>query len=159
MRCPKCGSLDDRVVDSRIQREGGTIRRRRECVTCGHRYSTLETILREGLVVVKRDGRREEFDRNKILNGLRKACEKRQIQAEQLNLLIDDVLADLEARYDDEIPSEMIGELVMHRLVRLDKVAYLRYASVYKEFGDIADFLNEARALERPPARVSPAED
>lgn len=148
MRCPKCSSLDDRVVDSRLQREGGTIRRRRECVTCGTRYSTIETILREGLLVVKRDARREEFDRNKILNGLRKACEKRQIQAEQLNLLVDDVIAEVEARYDDEIPSEMLGELVMQRLLRLDKVAYLRYASVYKDFGDIADFLEEARNLE-----------
>lgn len=152
MRCPKCSSLEDRVVDSRVQREGGTIRRRRECLKCGHRYSTIETILREGLVVVKRDGRREEFDRNKVLNGLRKACEKRQIQGEQLNLLLDEVIADLESRYDDEIPSEMIGELVMQRLQRLDKVAYLRYASVYKDFRDIADFLEEAIALDRSRA-------
>jgi transcriptional repressor NrdR len=135
-----------------VQREGGTIRRRRECLKCGHRYSTIETILREGLVVVKRDGRREEFDRNKVLNGLRKACEKRQIQGEQLNLLLDEVIADLESRYDDEIPSEMIGELVMQRLQRLDKVAYLRYASVYKDFRDIADFLEEAIALDRSRA-------
>lgn len=152
MRCPKCSSLEDRVVDSRVQREGGTIRRRRECLKCGHRYSTIETVLREGLVVVKRDGRREEFDRNKVLNGLRKACEKRQIQGEQLNLLLDEVIADLESRYDDEIPSEMIGELVMQRLQRLDKVAYLRYASVYKDFRDIADFLEEAIALDRSRA-------
>jgi transcriptional repressor NrdR len=135
-----------------VQREGGTIRRRRECLKCGHRYSTIETVLREGLVVVKRDGRREEFDRNKVLNGLRKACEKRQIQGEQLNLLLDEVIADLESRYDDEIPSEMIGELVMQRLQRLDKVAYLRYASVYKDFRDIADFLEEAIALDRSRA-------
>ena len=148
MRCPKCGSQEDRVVDSRLQREGGIIRRRRECVKCGTRFSTLETILKEGLVVVKRDDRREEFDRAKLMNGLRKACEKRKIQADQLNLLVDDVIAEIESTYDDEVPSEMIGELVMRRLRRLDKVAYLRYASVYKEFSDIADFLAEASALD-----------
>lgn len=125
------------------------IRRRRECASCGHRFSTIETVLREGLVVLKRDGRREEFDREKLLNGLRRACEKRPVQAEQLNLLVDDVLAVIEARAEEEIPSGDIGELVMERLRRIDKVAYVRYASVYKDFRDVTEFAHEIAALER----------
>ncbi|MBE2214788.1 MAG: transcriptional repressor NrdR [Opitutaceae bacterium] len=148
MRCPRCSSTEDRVIDSRVSKDGSAIRRRRECASCGHRYSTAETILREGLVVIKRDGRREDFDRSKILTGLRKACEKRPINAEQLNLLLEDVMDQLEAHYDAEIPSLAIGEAVMQQLKRIDAIAYIRFASVYKDINDLAALAEEINHLE-----------
>lgn len=151
MRCPKCSSTEDRVVDSRVSKDGTAIRRRRECVDCNHRFTTTETILREGLVVIKRDGRREEFDRAKIVNGLRRACEKRPISAEQLNMLVEDVIDALEGQYDLEIPSQGIGEKVMENLRRIDPIAYIRFASVYKDFRDLADMVDEISQLEGRP--------
>lgn len=151
MRCPKCSSTEDRVVDSRVSKDGTAIRRRRECIDCGHRYTTSETILREGLMVIKRDGRREEFDRAKIVNGLRRACEKRPINAEQLNMLVEDVIDALEGQYDYEIPSSGIGEKVMEQLRRIDPIAYIRFASVYKDFRDLADMVEEISQLEGRP--------
>lgn len=151
MRCPRCSSTEDRVVDSRVSRDGLTIRRRRECVSCGHRYSTSETIVREGLVVIKRDGRREDFDRSKILTGLRKACEKRPIDAEQLNLLLEDVMDQLEAQHDSEIPTLAIGEAVMLQLKRIDPIAYIRFASVYKDINDLAALAEEINSLGSRP--------
>ncbi|TVR46554.1 MAG: transcriptional repressor NrdR [Puniceicoccaceae bacterium] len=148
MRCPKCTSTDDKVIDSRISREGTTIRRRRECLGCGHRFSTSESILREGLMVIKRDGRREEFDRAKIIGGLRKACEKRPIDLEQLNMLVEEVIDTLESEYDYEIPSAAIGEHLMQRLKRIDPIAYLRFASVYRDFRDLSEFMNEISRLD-----------
>jgi transcriptional repressor NrdR len=148
MRCPRCTSTDDRVIDSRISKEGASIRRRRECSACGHRYTTTETILREGLVVIKRDGRREDFDRAKLLNGLRKACEKRPIDAEQLNMLVEDVIDALEAKHDYEIPSRAIGEQAMEHLRRIDPIAYIRFASVYKDIRDLAALAEEINKLE-----------
>ncbi len=152
MRCPRCTSTEDRVIDSRISKDGATIRRRRECLACGHRFSTTETMLREGLVVIKRDGRREDFDRAKILNGLRKACEKRPIDAEQINMLVEDVIDALEVRFDLEVPSLAIGEAIMERIRRVDPIAYVRFASVYKDFRDIAEFAAEVNRLETPPS-------
>ncbi|MEZ5276659.1 MAG: transcriptional regulator NrdR [Opitutaceae bacterium] len=148
MRCPRCNSLDDKVVDSRISKDGATIRRRRECLACGHRITTTEQVLREGIMVIKQDGRREPFDRNKILTGIRKACEKRPIHIEQLNMLIEDVIDALEEQYDYEIPSRAIGEKIMENLRRIDPIAYIRFASVYKEFRDLSELIEEISALE-----------
>jgi transcriptional repressor NrdR len=118
-------------------------------VECGHRFSTAETILREGLVVIKRDGRREDFDRAKIIGGLRRACEKRPIDAEQLNMLVEDVIDALEGQFDDEIPSGAVGEQVMQNLRRIDAIAYIRFASVYKDFHDLAQIVEEISQIER----------
>jgi transcriptional repressor NrdR len=148
MRCPKCASTEDKVIDSRISKDGATIRRRRECLSCSARFSTAEQILREGLMVIKRDGRREEFDRNKILGGLRRACEKRPVELEQLNMLVEDVIDRLEAKFDGEIPSRAIGEEIMENLRRVDGIAYIRFASVYKDFRDLSDLIREISALE-----------
>src|ERR1035441_8569231 len=143
MRCPKCTSLDDKVIDSRISREGNAIRRRRVCLECGHRYTTTETLVRDGMVVIKRDGRREEFDREKLVRAVRAACHKRPINLEQITMLIEDVIDILEARFESEIPSRAIGEGVMQRLRSVDQVAYVRFASVYKEFRDVSEFMSE----------------
>ena len=151
MRCPKCTSIEDKVIDSRISREGSTIRRRRECLECGHRYSTTELLIRDGLVVIKRDGRREDFERDKLVRAVRAACHKRPVDAEQIAMLVEDVMDALEAQYDREIPSRAIGEAVMQRLRLIDQVAYVRFASVYKEFRDVAEFVDEISALARKP--------
>lgn len=150
MRCPKCTSIEDKVIDSRISREGGTIRRRRECLECGHRYSTLEALLRDGMIVVKRDGRREDFDRAKLVNAVRAACHKRPIDLEQITMLVDDVIDALEAQFEGDISSSGIGEAVMQRLRTIDQVAYVRFASVYKEFRDVAEFMHEISTLPKP---------
>ena len=147
MRCPKCTSLDDKVIDSRISQEGNTIRRRRECLECGHRYTTTETFVRDDMVVIKRDGRREEFDREKLIRAVRAACHKRPIELEQVTMLVEDVIDALEARFESEIPSRAIGEAVMQRLRNVDQVAYVRYASVYKEFRDASSFVHEVSTL------------
>ncbi|MBI5382577.1 MAG: transcriptional repressor NrdR [Opitutae bacterium] len=149
MRCPKCTSIEDKVIDSRISKEGNTIRRRRECLECGHRYTTSETLVRDSMVVIKRDGRREGFDRDKLTRSARAACHKRPVDVEQLAMLVDDVLDELEATYESEIPSRAIGDAVMQRLRKIDQVAYVRFASVYKEFRDVAGFVEEVSALER----------
>lgn len=149
MRCPKCTSIEDKVIDSRISKEGSTIRRRRECLECGYRYSTTETLVRDGIVVLKRDGRREDFDREKLVRSVRAACHKRPVDAEQIAMLIEDLLDALEAQYEKEIPTRAIGEGVMHRLRTVDQVAYVRFASVYKEFRDVAEFVDEVTGLSK----------
>jgi transcriptional repressor NrdR len=149
MRCPKCTSIEDKVIDSRISKEGSSIRRRRECLECGHRYSTTESVVRDGLSVVKRDGRREEFSREKLLHAVRAACHKRPVDAEQITMLVEDVIDVLEAHYDSEIPSAAIGDAVMHRLRTVDQVAYVRFASVYKEFRDVSEFMHEISSLDK----------
>ena len=157
MRCPKCTSIEDKVVDSRISKEGSTIRRRRECLECGHRYTTTETLVRDGISVIKRDGRREEFSREKLLHAVRAACHKRPVDAEQIAMLIEDVIDVLEAQFDSEIPSAAIGDAVMHRMRTVDQVAYVRFASVYKEFRDVGEFVDEISALsKRKPGSTSP---
>jgi transcriptional repressor NrdR len=147
MRCPKCTSIEDKVIDSRISKEGSTIRRRRECLECGHRYSTTEGLVRDGISVIKRDGRREEFSREKLLHAVRAACHKRPVDAEQIAMLIEDVIDVLEAQYESEIPSAAIGDAVMQRMRTVDQVAYVRFASVYKEFRDVGEFVDEISAL------------
>ena len=139
MRCPKCGNDDDKVLDSRSSKEGCAIRRRRECLKCGHRFTTHEEIDREDLFVVKRDGRREEFDRTKLEKAVRIACRKRPISEEQVREVIDGVIAGLEG---DEVSSETIGHLVMEKLHKVDEVAYIRFASVYRRFTDVNQFLS-----------------
>jgi transcriptional repressor NrdR len=151
MRCPKCTSIEDKVIDSRISREGNTIRRRRECLECGHRFTTTEILVREGIVVLKHEGRREDFDRDKLTRSVRAACHKRPIDAERLSMLVDDVMDILEARHDTEIPSDAIGEGVMEQLRKIDHVAYVRFASVYKEFRDVAEFVAEIKDLGDKP--------
>lgn len=150
MRCPKCTSIEDKVIDSRISREGSSIRRRRECLECGHRFSTTESLVRDGLVVIKRDGRREEFDREKLIHAVRAACHKRPIDIEQMTMVVDDVVDVLEAQFENEIPSRAIGENVMQRLRAIDQVAYVRFASVYKEFRDVSEFMSEISSLPKP---------
>ncbi len=150
MNCPKCRERDStRVIDSRMARDGLSIRRRRQCQKCGYRFTTSEEIIREGLSVRKRDGRTEEFDRRKILVGLRRACEKRPVQAEQIDMLINDVILELESSFDQEVPSEAIGEKIMNHLRRIDHIAYVRFASVYKDFRDIEEFEQTISDLKR----------
>jgi transcriptional repressor NrdR len=150
MRCPKCTSIEDKVIDSRISKEGNTIRRRRECLECGHRFTTTENLVRDGIVVIKRDERREEFDREKLLHAIRAACHKRPVDLEQITMIVDDVIDALEAQYEREIPSRVIGEEVMRHLRRIDQVAYVRFASVYKEFRDVSEFMEEINNLGKP---------
>ena len=147
MRCPKCTSIEDKVIDSRISREGNTIRRRRECLECGTRFSTTETMVRDGLFVIKRDGRREDFDREKVVHAIRAACHKRPVDLEQIGMVVEDVVDMVEAQYESEIPSKVIGESVMQRLRTIDQVAYVRFASVYKEFRDVKEFMQEISSL------------
>ena len=151
MRCPKCTSIEDKVIDSRISKEGSTIRRRRECLECGHRYSTTENVVRDGMVVIKRDGRREDFARDKLVHAVRAACHKRPVDAEQITMLIEDVIDMLDAQFENEIPSRAIGDAVMQRLRTVDQVAYVRFASVYKEFRDVAEFMQEISTLAKKP--------
>ena len=150
MRCPKCTSIEDKVIDSRIGKEGNTIRRRRECLECGHRFTTIENLVRDGIMVIKRDARREEFARDKLLHAIRAACHKRPVDLEQITMIVDDVIDALEAQYEREIPSRAIGEEVMRHLRRIDQVAYVRFASVYKEFRDVSEFMEEINNLGKP---------
>ena len=148
MRCTKCGCQDDRVIDSRASREGATIRRRRECTGCGHRFTTYEEIEHEGLMVVKRDGRREHFSKDKILTGLRRACEKRPISPATIEEIAETITDTITDKYDREVPAEDIGGLVMTRLRDLDEVAYVRFASVYRRFQEATDFVHEIKKME-----------
>jgi transcriptional repressor NrdR len=145
MKCPYCGNREDKVVDSRPSKSGDAIRRRRECLKCEKRFTTYEQVEDMRPVVVKKDGRRENFDRGKILSGLRKACEKRPIAMEQLEQMVDDIQHDLETRYEKEYPSEVVGELIMQKLYDTDEVAYVRFASVYRQFRDAQAFSQELK--------------
>lgn len=148
MRCPKCSGPDDKVIDSRSSREGRAIRRRRVCLCCGHRFTTYEQIERSELVVIKRDGRRELFSRDKLHGGLQKACEKRPISLEVINDLVERISEELINAYDREVPVMAIGERVMEALRTLDKVAYVRYASVYRRFEEADEFVEVVTKLE-----------
>lgn len=134
-------------MDSRPWKDGAVIRRRRECASCGHRFTTYEEIEREDLRVVKRDGRYEAFDRKKLVAGLFKACEKRPIRPELLEGLVDQVIEALEKEYDKEIPTQAIGEALMRGLRKLDEVAYVRFASVYRQFKDVNEFVHEVQSM------------
>jgi transcriptional repressor NrdR len=148
MRCPKCGCQEDKVIDSRSSREGATIRRRRECTGCAHRFTTYEELEHEGLMVQKRDGRHEEFSREKLLFGVRKACQKRPVTPKAMEDLVDSIVATVTSRYETEVPAEFIGTLVMTGLRGIDEVAYVRFASVYRRFQEATDFVQEVKKLE-----------
>lgn len=139
MKCPKCGAIDDKVLDSRAARDGAAIRRRRECLVCSYRYTTYEEIEREGLLVIKRDGSRQAFDRQKLDKAIRRACGKRPVSDEQIRTMIDHIIVALEG---EEVKSDSIAELVMKELHAVDEVAYVRFASVYRQFTDVAQFLS-----------------
>lgn len=147
MKCPFCGYPDTKVQDSRPANDGNAIRRRRECIDCGRRFTTYEKFDEIPLVVVKKDGRREVFDRNKVLGGVLKACEKRPISMTQIEDLVDDIEKELRNEMDSEVSSEQIGELVMDKLRSLDEVAYVRFASVYRRFKDVNSFIAELENL------------
>jgi transcriptional repressor NrdR len=147
MKCPKCGHLEDKVVDSRTTKEGGAIRRRRECLDCAGRFTTYEYIEKTPLMVVKKDGRREPYNREKLLSGLRKACEKRPVSHDQLEKLIDDVEAAALSKFRSEIPSVELGNVIIERLKALDGVAYVRFASVYRQFRDVNEFMDEIKSI------------
>jgi len=149
VKCPFCDHLDDKVVDSRLAREGQLIRRRRECLSCKRRYTTYERIEETQPVVVKKDGRREPFDRQKILAGLKKACEKRPIKTDDIEVVTDRIEKRVQEKGETEVPSRTIGEEIMRELRDLDQVAYVRFASVYRDFKDIDQFMNELRSLAR----------
>lgn len=147
MRCPFCHHQESKVVDSRSSEEGAVIRRRRECLACERRFTTYERIEEEPLIVIKKDGRREPFSRDKILNGLRKACEKRPLSFDTLEKIADEVEQAIRKRNENETPSTVIGELIMDRLKEIDEVAYVRFASVYRQFKDIDIFIRELQNL------------
>ncbi|WP_366924833.1 transcriptional regulator NrdR [Metallumcola ferriviriculae] len=147
MQCPFCGFADSKVVDSRPAEEGCAIRRRRECLECERRFTTYERVEAVPLVVVKKDGRREMFDRSKLLGGIIKACEKRAIPTKQLEKAVDEIDRELLNSMEREVSSEVVGELVMDRLKQLDEVAYVRFASVYRQFKDLNTFRQELEAL------------
>jgi len=149
MRCIKCGCEEDKVIDSRTARGGLTIRRRRECLACGYRFTTYEQIEHEELMVVKRDGRSEEFSRDKLLSGLRKACQKRPVSPKVIEELVDRIVDEgINTKYDREVPSMAIGERVMEGLRQIDQVAYVRFASVYRRFQEATEFVQEVKKLE-----------
>ena len=143
-----CGCLEDKVIDSRSVREDSGVRRRRECLACGHRFSTFESVIRDELKVVKRSNIREDFDREKLRRGIANACYKRPIDPEDINRMIDDVSQGLQRDFDREVASSEIGNRVMMALKKLDQVAYVRFASVYRKFHDVEEFINEIRSLQ-----------
>ncbi len=147
MRCPFCGHLRDKVVDSRETGAGDAIRRRRECIECGRRFTSYERVEEIPYFVVKKDGRREPFDRTKLLQGLHRACEKRPVPAKALETIVEEVEQLVAESADREIEARAIGEKVMERLRELDKVAYVRFASVYRQFEDVQEFMSELRDL------------
>ena len=147
MRCPKCQARDDKVIDSRAIKDETVIRRRRECLACEHRFTTYEAIERDDLRVLKRDGRYEMFDRKKLIAGIDKACEKRPVGREEIERTVNEMIDELVKAYGDEIPTKAIGDKIMLHLRRLDEVAYVRFASVYRKFRDIKEFVNEVQSL------------
>jgi transcriptional repressor NrdR len=147
MRCPYCSHLQDRVIDSRAANENRSVRRRRECLKCRRRFTTYESIEEISMMVVKRDGRRESFDRNKVISGILKACEKRSVSLQQVEDMVDRVERELQKKYEKEIPVQAVGELVMEKIHKLDEVAYVRFASVYRSFKDINQFMGELKDL------------
>ena len=147
MRCPRCACQDDKVVDSRATKEGAGVRRRRECLNCGHRFTTYEEIIQAELKVLKRDNTHEDFDREKLRRGIEKACWKRNIRPEQIDTLLSKIVMEIETEYDRESSSVEIGTKAMAALRQLDKVAYVRFASVYRDFKDIEEFISEIRTI------------
>ena len=147
MKCPFCGEVDNKVIDSRLSKDGSSIRRRRECVACSRRFTTYERIEEIPIMIIKKDGRREVFSRDKIRSGIKKACEKRDISMNVIEDFIDDLERDLRETGEKEIPSTDLGEKIMIKLHEMDDVAYVRFASVYREFKDVNDFVSELKGL------------
>lgn len=147
MKCPFCGYKEDKVVDSRATSEDSAIRRRRECLKCGKRFTTYEYIEEVSLMVIKKDGRREPFDRKKVLAGIIRACEKRPISMEKMEDIVVQVERAIQKKSDREVPSSKIGELLMEKLKALDDVAYVRFASVYRQFKDVGQFMVELKDI------------
>jgi len=149
MQCPACGELNSHVVDSRTAQQGRAIRRRRECLGCEKRFTTYETIEEEELMIVKSDGRREEFDRGKVLHGLQLACTKRPVSMDQLHELVDRVAYYVSSLTLREVPAKQLGEFIIQELRKIDEVAYVRFASVYRDFKDRSEFIEELEQLEK----------
>ena len=147
MKCPFCAEVENKVIDSRLSNQGAVIRRRRECLGCQRRFTTYERVEEILPRVVKKDGRRESFDRVKVLQGLKLACNKRPVSAEQLEELVDGIERKLQDMGEKEVPSSVVGEAVMRELARLDEVAYVRFASVYRSFKDLGEFMSELKEL------------
>jgi transcriptional repressor NrdR len=147
MRCPKCQAREDKVIDSRAIKDETVIRRRRECLACEHRFTTYEEIEREDIRVLKRDGRYEPFDRKKMMSGIDKACEKRPVNRDMIDRMVNEMIDELVKTHGDEIPTKSIGDKIMVHLRRVDEVAYVRFASVYRKFRDIKEFVNEVQSL------------
>ena len=155
MKCPFCAHVDDKVIDSREGRTGDTIRRRRECLKCGRRFTTYERIDEIPYMVIKKDGRREPFDRNKVMAGLLRACEKRPVPSSKLESIVNAIEKYVQESSERERPTSKIGEMIMRRLKELDKVAYVRFASVYLEFEDVSEFMTELKHLVRTRNQAS----
>ena len=153
MRCPFCANIDDKVIDSREGRVGDTIRRRRECLKCARRFTTYERIDEIPYMVIKKDGRRERFERQKILQGLLKACEKRPVATPKLEAIVDEIEGVVQEATERELTTTEIGELIMRGLKKLDKVAYVRFASVYMDFKDVQEFMSELKNLLKDRAK------
>lgn len=147
MKCPYCSELDNKVIDSRLSKDGHVIRRRRECLDCGQRFTTYEHVEKISVMIVKKDGRREEFSRDKVKAGIFRACEKLDISVNTIEGFLDDLERDLRETGEKEISSQVIGERVMQKLHKLNDIAYVRFASVYREFKDVNDFVNELKSL------------
>ena len=147
MKCPFCSFDEDKVIDSRASNEGKSVRRRRECSKCKKRFTTYEYVEEMPLMVIKKDGRREAFDRNKIISGILKACEKRPVSMEKVEATVDKVEKELQKSFDKEVKAQVVGELVMEALHKIDEVAYVRFASVYRQFKDINHFMKELKDL------------
>ena len=147
MKCPFCGKIDNKVIDSRLSKNNNVIRRRRECLNCGRRFTTYEHIEETPVMIVKKDGRREVFNREKVRSGIQKACEKRDISINTIEEFLDETERDLKETGEKEIRSSMVGERIMTKLHDIDAVAYVRFASVYREFKDVNDFVSELKSL------------
>lgn len=147
MKCPGCGKDDDKVIESRTIDDGSAIRRRRECIQCKSRFTSYERVEEKPLMVVKKDDSRQNYDRKKLLTGIRKACEKRPVSVESIEQIADDVEKHLYVEYGREVPTGTIGEIIMGKLHELDQVAYVRFASVYRQFESVSDFVKEIRSL------------
>jgi transcriptional repressor NrdR len=155
MKCPYCREIENKVIDSRMTKEGHSVRRRRECLGCNHRFTTYERVEEVPLVLIKKDGRRETFDRTKVLAGMQKACEKRNISINALEESVDELARELQEMGEKEIPSSVVGSRIMTKLQGLDDVAYVRFASVYREFKDINDFMSELKDLLAAPEKTT----
>ena len=149
MRCPYCGNKKDSVIDSRMSKNASNVRRRRECLKCKRRFTTYEYVERVPLMVVKKDSRREAFDREKLMKGIMVACEKRPVSVRRIERLVEDIERQLEKRHDKEVASKEIGELVMTGLHNIDEIAYVRFASVYRQFRDVGQFMKELKTFLR----------